>query len=112
MELYEWRCSSMSAEFGLIAGLGIIAYVLIEIAEEVEDSESQINQGIFTLSLFFMIGLEYTAYGIAKTHNFSNAEIAYLVALLVTTVSFLGLLAHLVQGILEKTSDNSAMNSL
>ena len=102
----------MSAELGLIAGLGIIAYVLIEIAEEVENSESQINQGIFTLSLFFMIGLEYTAYGIAQTQDFGNAEIAYLVALLVTSVSFLGLLGHLVQGILEKAGDDSVMDSL
>ena len=102
----------MSAELGLIAGLGIIAYVLIEIAQEVEDSESQINQGIFTLSLFFMIGLEYTAYGIAQTQDFGNAEIAYLVALLVTSVSFVGLLGHLVQGILEKAGDDSVMDSL
>lgn len=102
----------MSAELGLISGLGIIAYVLIEIAEEVEDSESQINQGIFTLSLFFMIGLEYTAYGIAQSQGFANAQIAYLVALLVTSVSFMGLLGHLVQGVLEKTSDSSVMDSL
>jgi len=102
----------VSAELGLIAGLGIIAYVLIEIAEEVEDSESQINQGIFTLSLFFMIGLEYTAYGIAKTQGFGNAETAYLAALLITGVSFLGLLGHLVQGVMSKTSDSSEMESL
>lgn len=102
----------MSAELGLIAGLGIIAYVLIQIAEEVEDSESQINQGIFTLSVFFMIGLEYTAYGIAQSQGFGNAEIAYLVALLVTSISFLGLLGHLVQTILEKASDDSVMDSL
>jgi uncharacterized membrane protein YhdT len=102
----------MSAELGLIAGLGIIAYVLIEIAEEVEDSESQINQGIFTLSLFFMIGLEYTAYGIAQSQGFGNAEIAYLVALLITSISFLGLLAQLVQGVLQKTNDKSALESL
>lgn len=102
----------MSAEFGLIAGLGIIAYVLIDIAEEVEDSESQINQGIFTLSLFFMIGLEYTAYGIAKSQGFGNAETAYLSALLITAVSFLGLLGQLVQAVLEKTNDSSAMDSL
>jgi len=102
----------MSAELGLIAGLGIIAYVLIEVAEEVEDSDSQINQGIFTLSLFFMIGLEYTAYGIAQSQGFGNAEIAYLVALLVTSISFLGLLGHLVQGVLEKTSDQSMMDDL
>jgi len=102
----------VSAELGLIAGLGIIAYVLIEIAEEVEDSESQINQGIFTLSLFFMIGLEYTAYGIAESQGFGNAEIAYLAALLITGVSFLGLLGHLVQGVMSKTSDSSEMESL
>jgi len=102
----------MSAELGLIAGLGIIAYVLIQIAEKVEDSNSEINQGIFTLSLFFIIALEYTAYGIAQNQGFGNAELAYLVALLVTGVSFLGLLGMLVQGILEKTGDNSMMDSL
>jgi uncharacterized membrane protein YhdT len=102
----------MSAELGLIAGLGIIAYVLIEVAEEVEDSDSQINQGIFTLSLLFMIGLEYTAYGIATDQGFANAEIAYLVALLVTGISFLGMLGHLVQTVMEKTSDKSVMDNL
>jgi len=102
----------MSAELGLIAGLGIIAYVLIEIAEEVEDSESQINQGIFTLSLFFMIALEYTAYGIAQSQGFQNAETAYLVALLITGVSFLGLLGQLVQAVMQKTSDKSVMDNL
>ena len=102
----------MSAELAAVSGLGIIAYVLIQIAQKVEESESQINQGVFTLSLFFMIGLEYAAYGIAGSHSLENAEIAYLAALLVTVVCFLGLLAHLVQGILEKTSDNSEMDSL
>lgn len=102
----------MSAELGLIAGLGIIAYVLIEIAEEVEDAETQINQGIFTLSLLFMISLEYTAYGIAQSQGFANAEKAYLVALLITTLSFLGLLALFVQGMLEKAGKDDFMDNL
>jgi len=102
----------MSAELGLIAGLGIIAYVLIQIAEEVEDAETQINQGIFTLSLLFMIALEYTAYGIAKTQGFGNAETAYLVALFITSISFLGLLTQFAQAILEKTGEDNAMDNL
>lgn len=102
----------MSAELGLIAGLGIIAYILIEIAEEVEDAESQINQGIFTLSLVFMIGLEYTAYGIAQSQGFGNAETAYLAALLITSVSFLGLLALFAQGILEKAGSEDELENL
>lgn len=102
----------MSAELGLIAGLGIIAYVLIEIAEEVEDAETEINQGIFTLSLLFMIALEYTAYGIAQSQGFGNAETAYLVALFITSLSFLGLLAQLAQTIIDKTNDNNAMEDL
>lgn len=102
----------MSAELGLIAGLGIIAYVLIEIAEEVENAETQINQGIFTLSLLFMIALEYTAYGIAQSQSFANAQKAYLVALLITTVSFLGLLALFVQGMLEKAGKDDLMRDL
>jgi len=102
----------MSAELGLIAGLGIIAYVLIQIAEEVEDAESQINQGIFTLSLLFMVGLEYTAYGIAQTQGFENAEIAYLAALLITSVSFLGILGHLVRGVIAKSKDKDELDGL
>jgi len=102
----------MSAELGLIAGLGIIAYVLIEIAEEVEDAETQINQGIFTLSLIFMIGLEYTAYGIAKSQGFGNAEKAYLVALFITSLSLVGLLVLFAQGIMEKAGDKDHMEDL
>lgn len=102
----------MSAELGLISGLGIIAYVLIQIAEEAEDSESQINQGIFTLSVFFILGLEYTAYGIAQSQSFLNAETAYLVALIITSVAFLGLLAQFTQNILNKTSDSDELENL
>lgn len=102
----------MSAELGLIAGLGIIAYLLVEIAEEVQDSDSEINQGIFTLSVFFIIGLEWTAYGIAQSQDFQNAEIAYLVALVITLISFLGLIAVFGQGLLEKSRDNDEMEGL
>jgi len=102
----------MSAELALVSGLGIIAYVLIQIAEEVEDAETEINQGIFTLSLLFMIALEYTAYGVAQTQDFGNAETAYLVALFITSLSFLGLLARFAQAMLDKTSDNNAMEDL
>jgi len=102
----------MSAQLALVSGLGIIAYVLIQIAEEAEDAETQINQGIFTLSLLFMIGLEYTAYGIAQNQGLGNAEIAYLVALLITSLSFLGLLGQLIQDIMEKAGEDDPMEDL
>ena len=102
----------MSAQLALVSGLGIIAYVLIQIAEEAEDAETQINQGIFTLSLLFMIGLEYTAYGIAQNQGLGNAETAYLVALLITSLSFLGLLAQLIQDIMEKAGEDDPMEDL
>jgi len=102
----------MSAELGLIAGLGIIAYMLVEIAEEIEDSETEINQGIFVLSMIFIIGLEYTGYGIAKTGGYSNAETAYLAALLVTMLSFIGIIAQFANNLLDKTREEDALESL
>ena len=102
----------MSAELALVSGLGIIAYILIQIAEEAENAETQINQGIFTLSLLFMIGLEYTAYGVAQNQGLGNAEIAYLVALLITSLSFLGLLGQLIQDIVEKAGEDDPMEDL
>lgn len=96
----------MSAELGLIAGLGIIAYVLINLATRIEEEETTVNQGIFTLSLLFMILLEWTAYGFAKTQGFSNAETAYLASLVLTLIAFIGLITHLLQGIKEKSGED------
>jgi len=102
----------MSAELALVSGLGILGYILIQISQKFEDAETQVNQGIFTLSVLFMIGLEYTAYGIAQSQGFANAEIAYLVALFITGISFLGLLARFVQSVLDKAGDDDVMEDL
>lgn len=103
----------MSAEFALVSGLGIIAYLLVEIAEEVQDSESEINQGIFLLSVLFVISLEWAAYGIAQNQGFGNAELAYLVALFITLLAFLGLAAEFTLSMIAKIrEDNSELKSL
>lgn len=96
----------MSAELALISGLGIIAYVLINLATKIEEEETTINQGIFTLSLLFMVLLEWTGYGIAQSQGFGNAEIAYLVSLVLTLLAFIGLIAHLLQGIRNKSNED------
>jgi len=96
----------MSAELAMITGLGIIAFILIKLAKEIEDAETQINQGLFTLSILFMVGLEYTAYGIAQSQNLQNAELAYLAALLITLLAFFGLLAQFVGKIKEKAGSD------
>lgn len=101
----------MSAELALISGLGIIAYILIKLATKIEEEDTTVNQGIFALSLLFMILLEWTAYGFAQSQGFGNAVTAYLAALVLTLLGFIGMMAHLVQGIREK-SGQDAMEKL
>jgi len=101
----------MSAELALVSGLGIIAAVLIKLATRIEEEDTTINQGIFTLSLLFMVLLEWTAYGFAQSQGYSNAVTAYLAALVLTLLGFIGMMTHLVQGIREKSGED-AMDGL
>lgn len=99
----------MSAELAMIIGLGLVAYMTLRINEKFKESETMMEEAVNLLSMFFLIGLEYTGYGISTNHSLSNASDAYLVALMITVVIFLALLVKLVQRYWVETRDNSEM---
>jgi len=102
----------MTAEQGLILGLGIIAYLVWNLAEKFEEKKQQMHKSLLTLSTFFIIGLEYTALGIAQKNSFSNAVTAYQFSLIITVLLLLGMVYRIYQQIKDEAQNNSSMEGL
>jgi len=100
----------MSAEFGMITGLALVAFMALKIKENFKDAESMIDEAVSLLSMFFLIGLQYAAYGISQTQGFSNSSDAYLVSLLITVFIFLALFVKLTLRYWNETKDESSLS--
>lgn len=87
----------MSAETALVIGLATVVYLTIKLAKELEEAETQLNQGLFVGSMLFLIGLLYTGYGIAQNSAVVEAERAYLASLVLVVLAFFGLMLRLLQ---------------
>lgn len=92
----------------LVTGLGVIVYLVHKAATEFEEEEKQINKLLYTLSLLPVIGLEWTAYGIAQSNGYSNGETAYLVALLFTSLAFTGLMLKTVEDVVRDVKEDDS----
>lgn len=87
----------MAAETALIIGLSTVVYLTIKLAKELEEADTQLNQGLFVGSMLFLIGMLYTGYGIAIDASIQEAERAYLASLILVSIAFIGLVIRLVQ---------------
>lgn len=96
----------MSAETALVLGLGTVVYLTIKLAKELEEADTQINQGLFVGSMLFLIGLLYTGYGIAQESVYAEAERAYLASLILVTITFIALMVRLFQRYRDQKSSS------
>lgn len=102
----------MSAAQGLILGLAVIAYLIQRLAENFEQKKQEMHKALLAFATFFLIGMEYTAIGIAQANNYSNAEVAYQFTLIVTVLVFLGMIYRIYQQMKTEAQNNSQMRSL
>lgn len=96
----------MSAELALVSGLGVVAYLLLQTSKNLKEEESQENAFLFALSWIFVIGMQYTAYGIAQAQDYGNAENAYLAGLIVSLAVFGLYTAMMASTFKQKLSQN------
>lgn len=99
-------------ETAVIIGLAALVYLVTNIAKDYEDEETEMNKGLFLLSMIMVIGLEYAGYGIAKANSLSNAADAFLVALLITSIAFIVLLAKLAAFMRDNQKENGKLEGL
>lgn len=99
----------MTAEQGLILGLGLVAYMVMTLAKEFEERKDQMHKSLLAFAMFFIIGMEYTARGIAKSTGYTRAETAYTFALVITVLAFLAMIYRIYQQIKEEAQNQSAM---
>jgi len=102
----------MSAAQGLILGLFGVAYIVKELAEQFEEKQDQIHKSLLAFSTMFIMGMEYTAIGIAQAQSYTNAENAYTFALVVTTLVFLGMMYKIVKQVIDEAQNSSSMEGL
>lgn len=91
----------------VIIGLGILPILLIMILREFRQAEDMMDEAVMTLLILFIIGLEYTGYGIAKTNSVDYAVDAYLVTLLVTVLAFFAVVIQLVVNYKEENREET-----
>ncbi|MFB6192653.1 MAG: hypothetical protein ABEK00_00205 [Candidatus Nanohaloarchaea archaeon] len=97
----------MSAEQGLIVGLGIIAYLTWNLAENFKEIRDQMHKSLLALSTFFILGMEYTARGIAQSAGYNAAETAYTFSLVITTLLLLGMIYKIYKQVKEEAQSGS-----
>jgi len=102
----------MSAELGLILGLGLVAYMVKELAESFEEKKDQMHKSLLAFAMFFIIGMEWTARGIAKSSGYVRAETAYTFAMVITTLAFLGMIYRIYQQVKSEAQNDSSMEAL
>lgn len=102
----------MTAEQGLILGLGLIGYLVWTLAERFEERKDQMHKSLLALSTFFILGMEYTALGIAQSQSFSNAKTAYSFALVITALMLLGMIYRIYKQVKEEAKNTSSMEGL
>jgi hypothetical protein len=102
----------MSAAQGLILGLAVIAYMVKELAENFEEKKDQLHKSLLAFSTFFIMGMEFTAIGIAKKNSYGNAEAAYTFALVITVLVFLGMVYRIYKKIKEEARSSSKMRDM
>jgi len=100
----------MSAEMGLILGLGLVAYMVMTLAKEFEERKDQMHKSLLAFAMFFIIGMEYTARGIAISSGYTRAETAYTFALVITVLAFLGMIYRIYQQVKSEAQNSSAMD--
>lgn len=99
-------------ETALMLGLATTVYLAIKLAKEFESTDDEFNQGLFTVSLFFLMGLMYTGYGIADSAGIEEAIASYLVGFLVISVTWVGFMVKIVAKYRAKSSDSSELEKL
>jgi len=88
----------MSQELAAVAGLGLVAWMTLKLVKFFKESDSMEDAAVALLSMLFIIGVEVTGWEIADTATgFTLAANAYLVALMVSTLTFLLVLIKLVE---------------
>lgn len=87
----------MTAETALMLGLATVVFLVVKLAKELEEADTQINKALFVGSNLFLIGMLYTGYGIAQSTSIVEAERTYLAALVLVAAVFVGLLVRLFQ---------------
>lgn len=102
----------MSAELGLIAGLLGIAYMVKNLAVSFEEQKDKMHKALLAFSVMFLIGMEYTAIGIADTAGYSNAANVYTFTLIVTSLVFLGMMYRIIYQMKEEMQNDSQMGGL
>lgn len=99
-------------ETAVIIGLAALVYLVKDIAKDYEDENTEMNKGLFLLTMLMVIGLEYAGYGIAQANSLNNAADAFLVALLITSIAFVTLLVKLVSFMRAKTKQEGKLQGL
>lgn len=99
-------------ETAVIIGLAALVYLVKDIAKDYEDENTEMNKGLFLLTMLMVVGLEYAGYGIAQANSLNNAADAFLVALLITSLAFVTLLVKLVSFMRAKTKQEGKLEGL
>jgi len=102
----------MSASMGLILGLGLVAFMIKTLAEDFEQKKDQMHKSLLAFAVFFIIGMEYTAIGIASANGFANAQAAYQFSLVVTVLVFFGMIYRIYQQVKSEAQNSSSMRSM
>lgn len=104
MEVYN---SKMAVETAAIIGLAVLPFLVILVLREFRQAQNMIDEAILTLTILFIIGLEYAGYGIAQSNTLGNAADAYLVALLITVLVFFGIVIELARKYKNENQEGS-----
>ena len=102
----------MTAEQSLILGVGLIAFLVWNLAQRFEEQRDQIHKSLLALSTFFIIGMEYTALGIAQNQGFDNAVTAYTFSIVLTVIMLLAMIYRIYKQIKDEAQSSSSMEGL
>lgn len=97
----------MSLELAMITGLGITSFMTVKLLQKFRESNTMVEEAVNTLSIFFIIGLEYAAYGLADSNGLTNSKDAYIIALLITVLIFMSMLVRLVIRYWNQTKEDN-----
>lgn len=86
----------MSYELALVVGMGLTAWMTVKLLNEFKTASDMVEEAFYTLSMLFVIGLQYIGYGLADSNGFSKGTDAYIVALLVTNLLFIAVVIRLI----------------
>jgi len=102
----------MSASMGLILGLGLVAFMIKTLAEDFEQKKDQMHKSLLAFAVFFIIGMEYTALGIAQNQGFDNATTAYTFSIVLTVIMLLAMIYRIYKQIKDEAQSSSSMEGL